>query len=455
MRKQLQGLYNNIQKITPDQTTFFNAVYNHADNDNRVNGYWANGNNIDMNTDSISLILSDVSDTFALPPIELKAGVTYKTNHIRVFLCFIYDKTTKVYTRYYQNTSWLTKVSPETIMVQNDSVLYITCQNTNTECMVVNGELPKHFYSYGIPIEIKENQHNIISVKQDGTGDYTTIYGAVSSILDSNKNNIYDIHVYPGVYNIVDEVFPNGSYSKTEGIVLPDYVNLIGIGLRDDIILQAIFPNNVPLDVSTSFSTINVDFNNTLENITFIAYNCRYACHDDNGNAQESKNFKRIVRNCKFWHKGCYTDDGSVWKWCKAYAQGLSSGSESIFSNCEFRTDVNIEGNSAWSTHGQSDLDKSSYIKHEFCKFINTNYDLCVTAGGLNDHVDEFIYFIGCEFTRSIGAQHNVQINKEKFSSDGVYFNMYGIGNKNSYSGIGAYAYGNNNKLHFLLNDNN
>lgn len=453
VRGQLSQVNNRLNKIVPGQTTFLDAVYNHIDNESVVNGYWTDNSDSDPNPESIHLTLSDQSQTIAFPPIELKAGVTYHTNKIRVFLCFVYDKTTGVFTRIYQNTSWKTKLSSETITPEHDSALYITCQDSNNECMVVNGELPESFSAYGVPI--KQNKHTIITVKQDGTGDYTKVYDAVSSISDSSKNKTYDIHIYPGTYNIVDEVFPDGVYNNIEGIVLPDYVNLIGIGQRDDIILQAVFPDTVSLSVSTAFSTINVDYNNSLENITFIAYNCRYACHDDAGNIPAARGFKRVVKNCKFWHKGCYTDDGSVWKWCKAYAQGLSSGSESIFINCEFQTDVNIEGNSAWSTHGRDDMEKPSYIRHEFCKFVNTNYDLCATAGGLNDHVNEYVHFIGCEFSRSQGTGYNVTVNKEKYNSDGVYFELYGYGNKNCYPGVGVYASGQSNRLHFFSSDNN
>ena len=457
VREQVSQIKNRMQKITPGQTTFFDAIYNHIDNENGVGGYWTTDDgDEEAHPSSLRLVLSEVSRTMAYPYIDLKAGVTYHTNQIRVFLCFIYDKATGIFTRIYPNTSWKTKLSSETITPEHDSVLYITCQDSNNECMVVNGELPESFSAYGVPIKQDEHtdEHTIITVKQDGTGDYTKVYDAVSSISDSSENKIYDIHIYPGTYNVIDEVFPDGVYSAVEGIVLPDYVNLIGIGQRDDIILQALFPDSVSFAVSSAFSTINVDYNNSLENITFIADNCRYACHDDAGNIPQAYNFKRIVKNCKFWHKGCYTDDGSVWKWCKAYAQGLSSGSESLFVNCEFRTDVNIDANSAWSTHGRDDMVKSSYIRHEFCKFINTNYDLCATAGGLNDHVDEFVHFIGCEFSRSQGTEYNVTVNKEQYGSDGVYFYLYGCGNKNCYPGVGRYASGQDNRLHFICNDN-
>lgn len=468
VRKQIGSLSEdiiNLKPIVTGDTTFIESVYNHVKGlKSDSQGYWG-ANNDEATLSEMSFKVNPSSNVYAVKPIELKKGVTYKTTNARIYLSYVYDKVTKIYTRYYQNTTWKEKISTMEITPQNDSVLYMTVMTTDYEStMVVNGDIPDAYHAYGEPIgnsvtipNLNKDsivKHNVITVKKDGSGDFTKVYDAVNSITDANKYNIYDIHIYEGVYDVIDEVFGTDEYAKTEGIVLPPYVNLIGIGQRDNIVLKAEFPNSVSTEVSTEFSTINVDGSNDLENITFIAYNCRYACHDDDGNAEKSRNFIRNVKNCRFWHKGCYTDDGSVWKWCKAYAQGLSSGSVSNFEYCEFQTDVNVKGNCAWSSHGREDMEKPSYITHKNCNFINTHFDLCASTNGLNDHVEEYVKYIGCEFTRSVGTGNNVEINKEKFESDGVYFNAYGICNKNCYAGTGIYASGASNKLHFFANDN-
>lgn len=365
-------------------------------------------------------------------PIYIKAGHSYELVNVLAGRCYVFMLSSGIYLKIGSNA---TDVQTVVYTPEHDCVLYITTKIENKPVIV-------------------RKKDKIITVKKDGTGDFDSIYAAVSSITDSSENNQYEIQVHEGVYDAIEEVFGSGPYSAVEGIVLPPYVHLVGIGQRDNIILKAEFPNTVSLGVSTAFSTINVDGTSRLENMTFIAYNCRYACHDDDGNAERAIGFVRTVKNCKFWHKGQYTDDGSVWKWTKAYGQGLSSGSTSIFINCEFVTDTTINGNCAWSTHGHAGMTSPSYITHIGCKFVSTHLDLCATTNGLNDGVEEFVRYEGCEFSRSIGTGNNVEINKEQYSSNGVYFIAYGIGNKNCYPGVGRYASGQQDRLHFFANDN-
>ena len=456
----LKRAVNDIKPIATFDTTFATSVCNHAKNPTKI-GYWGNNSNNSTLSD-ISFVESASAGLYALEPIKLKAGVTYKTTTARVYLSYIYDTVTQVYSRYYTNSGWKTKTDTMTITPTNDAVLYMTIPTASKDAvMVVNGNVPSNYIPYGVPfpdsvkiINQAINKPTIITVKADGTGNYSSVYEAVNSITDSSESNQYEIHIYEGAYNVIEEVFGTDAYTAVEGIVLPNFVHLIGKGNVDNIVLKAEFPDTVSLSVSQAFSTINVDMTNRLENITFIAYNCRYACHDDDGNADRAKGFVRTVKGCKFWHKGCYTDDGSVWKWCKAYGAGISDGCKMTFENCEFRTDVTIAGNCAWSVHGHAGVTIPSTVEFLNCKFISTNLDLCATSNGLNDNVEEYIRYIGCEFTRSIGTGNNVEINKEQYSSNGVWWNAWGVANKNCYAGLGNYASGQSARLHFISNDN-
>lgn len=455
----LKSALSFIKPIATIDTTFATSVCNHAKVPVKV-GYW--GNNSDGSTLSeMEFTPSSTAGLYALEPIELKANTTYTTTDARVYLSYVYNKSTGVYSRYHTNTGYKTKIGTMTITPTTDSILYMTVPTANVNnTMVVNGSMPSQYVGFGVPIgdSVKipnlSTKPNIITVKTDNSGDFSSVYAAVQSISDSGPNNEYEIHIYEGTYDVISEVFGTSEYSAVDGIVLPPYVHLIGKGNVDSVILSAEFPNTVSSSVSSAFSTINVDGTNRLENITFVAYNCRYACHDDDGNAEKSKGFKRTVKGCKFWHKGGYTDDGSVYKWCKAYGAGISDGCEMYFENCEFRTDTSISGNSAWSIHGHADVTVPSYVTFVNCVFKATNLDLCATANGLNDNVEEYIRFYGCTFTRSIGTGTNVQVNKEQFSSNGVWWNAWGVGNKNCYPGVGNYATGQESRLNFIANDN-
>lgn len=119
-------------------------------------------------------------------------------------------------------------------------------------------------------------------VRKDGLGDFTSVVDAVKSINDSSETNIYDIYIYEGEYDIVKEYFGEKDYTDTndKGLILPDYVNLIGLGDRDKVILKGEMPDSIKYRTSQSFSTLNTRYNNNICNLTITAYNCRYPMHD-------------------------------------------------------------------------------------------------------------------------------------------------------------------------------
>ncbi|AUV59724.1 tail fiber protein [Lactobacillus phage Bassarid] len=79
---------------------------------------------------------------------------------------------------------------------------------------------------------------NKIHVKKDGTGDFTSLVTAIRSISDSSIDNVYDIYVYDD-HDIMDELggqtFAESltSSSDREGLVVPEYVNIIAIGKKE------------------------------------------------------------------------------------------------------------------------------------------------------------------------------------------------------------------------------
>ena len=85
-----------------------------------------------------------------------------------------------------------------------------------------------------------------------------------------------------------------------EGITLPDFVNLKGIGAKENIVLKGELPDTTTLDESARLSTLNLRCNNNLYNLTVTAKNCRYAVHADNGN--NIKDYTQHIENCEFIH---------------------------------------------------------------------------------------------------------------------------------------------------------
>ena len=87
----IEGALMNSQPLSPEGTTFAAAKCNIAKKPNTtINRFWtcAEGDS-EMNPTSIYARKLAGSNMYALEPIKLKAGVTYHTNNMRVFYCWI------------------------------------------------------------------------------------------------------------------------------------------------------------------------------------------------------------------------------------------------------------------------------------------------------------------------------------------------------------------------------
>ena len=255
---------------------------------------------------------------------------------------------------------------------------------------------------------------NDIHVKKDGSGDFTNIVSAITSITDSSYNNQYNIYLHDDEENIYE--FMDDTILNNKGIWLPDGVNLIGVGSKKTIHCE--LPNNETDFRLQNVSTINMKYNNNLENLIITGKNVRYAVHDESSNA--IKNWKRNVKNCEFEHKG---SPSGKWTSLTAWGEGCSSGSESIFDNCSFITD-SVTG--AYGCHNNINFTKPS--KHQFnnCRFLNKNPSgYSVKFGSMGSTQIDEIEFNNCRFT---GKLHS---GEELSNGCGLDFKIYGSGNDN------------------------
>ena len=89
--------------------------------------------------------------------------------------------------------------------------------------------------------------------------------------------------IHEGVYDFISDYFGDRDYSDVadKGLLLPDYVNLIGIGRQKNIIINCNFPETIKYSTSYYFSPINLrGWNNDISNLTISVFNCRYCIHD-------------------------------------------------------------------------------------------------------------------------------------------------------------------------------
>lgn len=193
--------------------------------------------------------------------------------------------------------------------------------------------------------EEEEDKEIIVTVKKDGTGDYTTIRGALESISNASHINPYLIEVYPGTYNLTDE------YSDAEirtaadnlffGWRLTDGISIKGVGNRHEVILSAELSASDydRTTIRNKISVLSVGGNMRMENLTLIARNIRYCVHD--AFSEGVGVYKRIVKDMNF-----VASDLTSGNPVRTYGCGLMMPGENFeFENCDFGGDMVIHSN--------------------------------------------------------------------------------------------------------------
>jgi hypothetical protein len=250
--------------------------------------------------------------------------------------------------------------------------------------------------------------HHSITVKPDGTGDFTNLSAAIASITDASFANIYDIYIYEGTYDVYSTL--TASELSGSGILLPDYANLIGVGNKDNIIIKMALADTTTLDESSRLSPLNVKYNNILKNLTVTAQNCRYVVHSDNGNAYYD--YILNVENCTFIH---YGNAAGLWAVPNAWGEGTSSGAKLTFKNCDFIAYAGL----GYNTHNNTNFAKPDYHEFENCKFISKD-GYCVGFTSLSSGKISRVLMKGCKFTGKIKQdQSNSSVTTLEYQIEG------------------------------------
>ena len=307
--------------------------------ENMTKGYYYNRNGDGTGVSSTACIFS---------PIQVKKGEIYYYKNIYGYFSYIrYDddsiKTLSDITSGYNKGS---------IEIEQNGAMYITAHLSNSSLVAIpmlsesklisefsNGEgllgiTIKNFYE-----DSEKIKTNIIEVKKDGTGNFITITEAVNSVKNSKITNQFEIHIYDGIYDLLEEqggvdwINSITDGSEMQGLLLPDFVHLIGHG---SVYIDLIVPDETSTNASSRrISTINTEKSNRLEGITFRARNTRYVIHDEANNSENNKNLTRIIKNCRFIHQG--NKEGN-WGAYKAMGGGTSSGGRYEIINSHFES---------------------------------------------------------------------------------------------------------------------
>ena len=197
---------------------------------------------------------------------------------------------------------------------------------------------------------VKDTISNRVTVKKDGTGDFTTISAAYAAInKKSSFFNQYEICVYPGTYNEINLICP--PYTHTHGM----------------------FPNTVTVTSEGETGTLPVfdqkSFPSKLSNMKIVSAT-GYCIHVDNP-------LIHSVVNRGLYCKKVYSLDVSDFRWRSISQSAIigmgaqPSGMNVIFDGCVFE-DGAVTCHSASSADNNADY----YLAFNNCTLVNAQFQL-------------------------------------------------------------------------------
>ena len=315
--------------------------------------YWngSTGNAAAMGGDS-------ETNTRAYEPVRIRAGETYRFVNVYAYFTIITEANYKVVTRLSNDVD----SNPKTVnyTATADGYALVTKHtNYSVDTMMVDGtETPAAYVEGAFNIEFTKPKGSVngidITVKTDGTGDYTSVVEAVNYANAQTGDYPINIYIYSGDYDILEELGGDDfistiedSTSERQGLsLIRNNINLIGVGY---VVLRFEMPDTVTETQSERVSCLNLrEFSNEVKNMTLIAKNCRYTVHDE---AQGVGNIVRRCENLRCIHKG---NAEGLWPWTTVWGGGTAKSGSYTFLDCQFLTSVYHQ---AWSYHSNNNTE--------------------------------------------------------------------------------------------------
>lgn len=358
------------------------------------------------------------------PPIYLEKGKKYGLKGVR-----------GVFTHYFSlDNRKLKQFSSGDVLVDTDytpdeaGYLLITRRLADAPCKLILGglagaaKLPNLNYGAtalesNTPIAFPQIK-NEYTIKKSA-GDFSTLTEAIKALGSGSADNPITLYIHSGEYDILQELGGDNflrtvenTNSERQGIEVPDYVNIIGVG---DVRLKMDIPDNkTTRNTSSRISVLNAWRHNTIKNIKITVRNTRYAVHDETNNQYANNDMKYI--DCYFEHLG---NKSGVWGSTQAYAAGMGSGGNYYFENCTFKS-VAIP----FSMHDNFNVE-SNRVKISKCTFITGNEDVAIRFGSYGTGAKKSVVTIeNCNIDKTVKS-----FEEQGNSRHGNHFLISGGGN--------------------------
>ncbi len=383
---------------------------------------------------------------YACIPIELKAGL-YSVENINPYYSFYLLNNQVVRFGGAENAFIST-----TFELPIDTTLYVTIRvvsssNGHETVAIASGDtIPDDISTLGVfsydthtkldsVAKLEEKIPSVITVKKDGTGDFSTLKEAVEY---SQTKSDLTIEVYEGTYDLIeefgDEYFTNLSgTSQRRGLQIGNGVHLI-FSSGSKVVCHYQGDNETVKTCFSPFNYIQCTKGFTLENLTLEASNVRYAIHDEAGSSTLNM-YRNTYKNCKI------TIDNSnneVWKKHKCIGGGLGLHGEIIIENCSFTDMYNVGSKvSAVSYHNVVSEGAKSRIIVTGCYFSD-NATFSLAYYGNSTEITE-AYVSNCSMT----YEPYVRAETSEYTTENVKLIMW----NNTINDGASYTAGNGIKI--------
>ena len=347
-------------QITEENCTFFKRLEQYLLKANKTTGQYYTAYSGILRT-------TTKAETSIFSGVNLIAGETYTFINVYGYFTQIFDKSGVFIDKLTTSTGVSVTV---TYTPSVNCVVYVSAFNTEVPMLVNSSNILPQTYIEGIyknvldivdttltqagmaadAKTVGDKFPTTLTVKKDGTGDYTTVVAAVAQAnVLSDAGKTVNINIYEGDYDLLAElggstflsaIDRSGVFAERQGLRLKKNVNLFGVGY---VILRYELPDTATYVQSQCTSALNLYQTNSIENIEFIAKNCRYALHDETNGGNPY--LTRYIKNCRFTHLG---NVPGLWEYPTVLGGGAGGGSDYTFINSQFITTTYGQ---AWSYH--------------------------------------------------------------------------------------------------------
>lgn len=320
-------------------------------------------------------------------------------------------------------------------------LLTIKTANKNNDFQLEEGPVRTTYSAFGKYIDLDDIENGSIKKQKLEKSIFENIYAptvlkitptftlrdAMESITDASEFNKYEIHIPEGNYDIFSLYTPAEiNAANFIGLRVKDHVNLVGIGDKNNIIIEGTLDGSYSQETINRVSVLAIMGSCDLTNIVFKGTNCRYTIHDD----YDPFSIRRVY-NCDFYHYG--TGFG------RAYGSGMHNGCKWFFEKSYFYTD-NV-ATSAISIHNNVGFTQACSVEFKDCEFESVSGEQCMELRSLGSGTIDEAIFIGCRFVGKLAVSESVTT-----PGVGNDFKITGYGNDQipvvmTYTDGGEYVY--------------